>query len=168
MTSTSGDSWSIPALRAHFDQRFTDAQKHLDEIIERIDERHRTFEVQVEEAKKAANEWRGALQDRERNTVSRSEWEGKNKALEEKFDQSTKSTNALLAALSAEMRQQFRDSDAKSTAEFEKLRSTNVAHEAERVGARSSLTDARVWSLAALSALSIIFGIVMAIIAASR
>jgi len=147
------DDWSIRALKAHYDQLFADERRFLREVVDRIDARHAQFDQQAQRLQTASNEWRGALNDRERSTVTRVEWEAKNKSLEEKFDQAISNTNALLSAMSHEMR----DGNLK----LENLIATMG-------GGKLAREDLRVWVLGALASASVLFNIVMTIYATSR
>lgn len=130
---------------------------YLEEVVRRIDERHRTFELQAAETKQAANEWRGALQDRERATVSRNEFDAKIGALEAKTDQASATNAALLAALGVEMR-----------AGFESLKLTRAASEAGRDATRRTAADLRVWLLGAATFVATVLAAVSTVVAMTR
>jgi len=155
------DIWSLPALKHHYDQLFENERRYLREVIERIDARHDQFDRQAQRLQAASNEWRGALNDRDRNSVSRVEFDTRIDALENKTDASNATQSALLAALSNEVREGFGKIRAETASQFEQLRIRN----AEEAGAKQSLINTRVWALALLSAISTVVAVVAMIYA---
>lgn len=128
----------------------------MTEIVRRIDSTHATFEKVAERLQVASNEWRAALNDRDRVSVTRIEFTTRVDALEEKSEQASATNAALLASLATEVRTGFARVTAETAAALETLRLTN----AERVGGHNSLIDLRVWILAAAAFVSTVMAVV--------
>lgn len=91
------DDWTLSALKehferiiadqqTHFEQRLLDRQKYFDQIIMDREEAVKVALEQTKEWQRASNEWRGAMTDRERNFITRNEFEQSRVSMNEKID----------------------------------------------------------------------------------
>ncbi len=96
-TQSSVSSWTIDSLKEHYDQRFTDqeqavknaltAQKEaVAAALAASEKAVAVAESNAEKWRASANEWRGAMNDRERSLMPRSEAESMFKGNAEKVD----------------------------------------------------------------------------------
>jgi hypothetical protein len=149
---------------AHLEATLSEMDRRFMEVINRIDARHDQFDEQAQRLQAASNEWRGALADRERLTVSRLEFDARTKAIEDKGDVAAATNAALLAALGSEMRLGFKSIEDKTAQALESLRLRN----AESSGGKQTLNDARVWILGVFAAAASIMAVIAAIVAFTR
>jgi len=90
-------SWTVDTLKDHYDQRFNDqeqavksaltAQKEaVAAALAASEKAVAVAETNAEKWRQSANEWRGAMNDRERNLMPRTEAENASKANAEKIN----------------------------------------------------------------------------------
>lgn len=106
------------------------------EVVRRLDERHASLIVSVQHAQEQSNEWRGALNDRDRYGVTRVEFDAARSADQASAAAANAANSAAIHALAALL-----------TAGFESLRLINAG----RGGGRAALVDLRVWLVAVMT-----------------
>jgi hypothetical protein len=74
--------WSVSTLKEYVEQRLLAQEKSMNTALISAEKAVAMAERNAEEWRKGANEWRGSMTDRERNFVSRLEFE----ALKERVD----------------------------------------------------------------------------------
>lgn len=131
----------LEAVVFRIDQRFDAGQHGIAAALASVDRAQDKFEDQAKALQLASNEWRSAMNDREKTFPTRTEVDTRIAALDEKMNAGVKAINDKVDTLATTQAASIQYIERKMTEGFESLRLSR----AETIGGAKRIDDLRVW-----------------------